>query len=772
MRNKKLLTLVGSIFLVLVLTTLSPMVACAASGYQMMGEFAPMESVWIQWPDPRDSTMYGFHPTIGFYLNPQEWNPPFVELVRECQTEGKVNIINKRYGNPVVNRDGWQQSRKGSGIHLTENHIRDIIRDFLRDIIQNGSDEEIEKYSRIMDEYIVFEQYRNTINFALIGDNTTKAIADDIKKEDPDISEENFQKKIKERMSTRSKLIESAENTIRSEGEVAEEYNRKEEEIEKRREEISQEHLEADHVEKEVLEEEEEALSQEEIDIRDAEEEAKNEEKRRAKRVEEGVVKISDIKKTTFWVIASDIPAYLDLIQNAEYHGYQIAIAHNSIQEKLFKNEQIDMNTGTGKFLPIGLFNYVSTNQVKMKSIGPKTKEEARIEWVINTFINSVPEFEEIDFHIADYEFRTIMKIPGTNIEETKKTTAVAYAEGNDIYMMRKIGYGNSVAGEIQGFYGAKSLRPYLRYNDFPLENKTIGWGDITLFLRVVNLIAHEMAHSRYGTTDNTQEHFEAMGKIIAKFNGVITEHQGRTTLGDANDLGVKNRRALGVEKGDTVAITYFSGTDAEMEEAEISPTKVKKIKTFKEGDYLLHNNLAMIIEEVKDSVYIASYIQGYEADAEVLEIPRTEAIEYPFKKGRLYKDILNNETLFVTQIKKCPWNSYENGIQVMKFTDYNKTEIKEEEFLYTYEAVALNLEPYNKKEQAKFVHDIAVRLIDKRMDSYGRVSIPYLVDYFEPILPINFQAIQYIIDKKYSDLYKKTGTQTYEGADEYYFRE
>ncbi len=93
MRNKKLLTLVGSIFLVLVLTTLSPMVACAAPGYRMIGEFAPMESVWIQWPDPRDSTMYGFHPTIGFYLNPQEWNPPFVELVRECQTEGKVNII-------------------------------------------------------------------------------------------------------------------------------------------------------------------------------------------------------------------------------------------------------------------------------------------------------------------------------------------------------------------------------------------------------------------------------------------------------------------------------------------------------------------------------------------------------------------------------------------------------------------------------------------------------------------------------------------------------
>ena len=57
-------------------------------------------------------------------------------------------------------------------------------------------------------------------------------------------------------------------------------------------------------------------------------------------------------------------------------------------------------------------------------------------------------------------------------------------------------------------------------------------------------------------------------------------------------------------------------------------------------------------------------------------------------------------------------------------------------------------------------------------MNSYGYVSIPYLVDYFERILPINFQGIQYIIDKKYSDKYEKTGTKTYDGAEEYYFKE
>ena len=248
------------------------------------------------------------------------------------------------------------------------------------------------------------------------------------------------------------------------------------------------------------------------------------------------------------------------------------------------------------------------------------------------------------------------MRIPGTNIEKTEKTCAIAYAEGNDVYMMREIGYGNTVAGEVQGFYGAKSLKPYLKYNDFPLENKTIGWGDIALFLRVVNLIAHEMAHSIKHTTDNTQEHFEAMGKIIAQFNAVITEHQGRTILGEGKQMSLKNRRALGVEKEDTVAITYFSGSDVEMEESEISPTKTKKIKTFKEGDYLLaDDDLAAIITSVERDSYTASIISGHEADPETVKVLKTEAVEFPFKKGRLYRDNTNNETLFVIDIIHTP---------------------------------------------------------------------------------------------------------------------
>ena len=687
---------------------------------------------------------------------------------------GKVNILDKRQGAPVENRDRWQQSKKGSGIHITENHIREFVKDFLKRVVQEGSDEEIEEFSRIMDSYVVFEQYRNDINFALIGDNTAKAISDEIKSENPDISEEDFQREIRDRMSTKSNLLESAERTIRSEGEVAEEYNQKEAEIEKRKEEIVAEKFEADHVEQEVLAEEEEALSQEEIDLRKAEEKAIKEEERRAKRVQEGVVKISDIKKTTFWVRAKEIgnPAILELIKSAEYHGYQVAIAHNSVQVNLFEQEQIDMITKKGKFLPIGLFSYVSTNQVKMKSIGPKTKEEARIEWVINTFINSVPEFEKIDFHIADYEFRVIMKIPGTDIEESKNIGAIAYAEGNEIYMMRKIGYSeSSTAGEAQGFYGARSLRPYLKYNDFPLENKTIGWGDIALFLRVENLIAHEMAHSIYHTTDNTQEHFEAMGKIIALFNAVITEHQGRTTLGDAKEMGIKNRRALGVDKGDTVAITYFAGTDVEMEESEIKPSKVKKVKTFKVGDYLLHNNLAVEITTVTDAVYEVKFSEPYTGDVlyDFATIPKEEAVEFPFKKGRLYKDLEYDRNLFVMDILT---SIRSNGIKIMEFRDYNKTDDKDYRVIPTAQAIDFKVELFNKKQQAEFVHDIATRLVDMYMNDYGPSSIPELVKYFEHRLPINFQAIQYIVRDKYTDKYVKTGTVDNEGAEEYYFKE
>ena len=687
---------------------------------------------------------------------------------------GKVNILDNRYGDTIENRDRWQQSTKGRGIILTKNHIVEEAKKFALDIVKHGDDEAVKTYEEFIDHYLDYNQYKYLINFALIGGNTVKAISDNIKEENPDISEETFIEEVKERMSSKSRLIESAEKTIRSESEIAEDYNRKEAEIEARRKEIQEEKFEADHVEEEILDEESEALEEEISDLEKQERKERQREKERQKRLEEGDVRLTDVNKITFWVESEYVPTFLEQIKEAEYHGYQIAIAYNHIQKRVFDNESVGGDYKSKKmFLHISNFIYTYSNSVKMKSIGPKTKEEARIEWVINTFINSVPEFEDVDFHIADYDFIKTMRIPGTDIEETKETRAIAYAEGKDVYMMREIGYGNTVAGEVQGFYGAKSLKPYLKYNNFPLENKTIGWGDIALFLRVVNLISHEMAHSIYGTTDNTQEHFEAMGKIIAKFNAVITEHQGRTVLGEGKQMSLKNRRALGVEKEDTVAITYFAGTDIEMEEAEISPTKAKKIKTFKEGDYLLvEDDLAAFITNVEGDSYSAAIIRGYEANPESVKVLKTEAIEYPFKKGRLYRDSLNYETLFVTDIIPAPWDSWENGIRIMKFTDYNKTEIKNKEFIDTQSAIGLNLEPYNKKEQAKFIHEIALDLIDARMNSYGYVSIPYLVDYFERILPINFQGIQYIIDKKYSDKYEKTGTKTYDGAEEYYFKE
>lgn len=739
----------------------APYSAIDISKYDSSGE--KVFDGWIQPTGDMDEYPFFYHfrkPVGHFYTLPG--------------ISGKVNILNNRYGEPVENRDRWQQSSKGRGIVLTKNHIIEEVKKFALEIVKYGDDETIKKYEDFIDHYLDYGQYKYLINFPIIGDNTIKAISDDIKKKEPDISEERFQEEFKERTSSKSKLIDSAEKTIRTESEIAEDYNRKEAELEKRRREIEEEKTEADEVEEEVLEEEEEALSEEQSEFDRKEKEEQKHEEQRKRRLEEGEVKLADVKKITFWVESEYITSFLDQIKNAEYHGYQIAVAYNQIQKRVFSNESIGGDEKSkNMFLHIGNFNFVSTNKVKMKTIGPKTKEEARIEWVINTFINSVPEFEQVDFHIADYDFITVMKIPGTKIEQTIKTTAIAYAEGNDVYMMREIGYGNTVAGEVQGFYGAKSLKPYLKYNDFPIENKTIGWGDIALFLRVVNLIGHEMAHSIYGTTDNTQEHFEAMGKIIAAFNTVITEHQGRTTLGKGKEMGIKNRRALGVEKEDTVAITYFSGTDIEMEKAEISPTSVKKVKNFKVGDYLLvDDDLAVTIESVEDNNYVASYIRGTGAEQEFVNIPKAEAIGYPFKKGRLYRDKSNYETLFVMDIIPAAWDSWENGIQVMRFTDYNKTEVKSKDFIQTYKAIALNLEPYSKPEQAKFIHDIATRLIDMRMDSYGYVSIPYLVDYFERILPINFQAIQYIIRDKFSDRYRKTGTKNYDGAEEYHFRE
>jgi agmatine deiminase len=82
------------------------------SGYRMIGEWAPMQSIWIQWPDHRDPTLYGFDPSDprfdaekGSYLAPEQWVPVYVELAREFGTEGRVDII-------VLDAEGEKKARE------------------------------------------------------------------------------------------------------------------------------------------------------------------------------------------------------------------------------------------------------------------------------------------------------------------------------------------------------------------------------------------------------------------------------------------------------------------------------------------------------------------------------------------------------------------------------------------------------------------------------------------------------------------------------------
>jgi len=92
-RVKKMMAAVVVILVAVLLGAFPALAAIPPQGYWTVGEYEPMESVWLQWPDYRDDTLVMYDPATGLYHAPEEWVEVFVEIARELRTEGRVDVI-------------------------------------------------------------------------------------------------------------------------------------------------------------------------------------------------------------------------------------------------------------------------------------------------------------------------------------------------------------------------------------------------------------------------------------------------------------------------------------------------------------------------------------------------------------------------------------------------------------------------------------------------------------------------------------------------------
>ena len=418
---------------------------------------------------------------------------------------------------------------------------------------------------------------------------------------------------------------------------------------------------------------------------------------------------------------------YAENIAQAEYYGYQIAIAHNKLQRKVFENE-------TQKFYHISHFEFSEKRETNLKSVGPKNKKERRLQWVFNTFLQA-SKYADYRIHIASFTFTTHLTIPGTNIKETKHDIdAAAFAQGADIYIEREVRSGQSADGAISGYYGVKTLYPYLEYNEFDLSNKTIGWGDITAFLKVLTLISHELAHVAYGTKDNTKEHLEAMTTIEAEFDTIIAEHRGKTTLSTGKSVPKSIAKDLNITPNDTVALTFFEGTSEEIEKI-----KKEKVPTFKKGDYVIIKNTQELgyVTSVEDrDTYRLNTPSGY------ITLSVNEIEHSYLKSGSLYT--YGNRIAYIVRISQVPiaylYNSNTDTTPEVNIiiTDWQ------------------NLKPVSRTFKKDFTRNILLTTFSENRAKLSAFTHNNLLYYTQDIYPMDNYSVEYALYHIVNDVVTK----------------
>lgn len=537
---------------------------------------------------------------------------------------GDININTTFYGRPSENRDSWIMD---NNIEKTVNTIRELAKEIAISIIDSSPQSVIEQYQHFISTYSTFDDIKFHIRFEVIAPEVMELVQKSERAANPKLDDKAFDEHMKNLMSSSSALntaIERAKGFSEKIDTAA--YNDREQAIVKERQKLAEQKLEEQKSKEQsqIIKEQEQVLSQEEEQIQ--EEKTKTHEKTRTAkdRVDEflsnresGGLTASKWTKETFWVERDMAMVFMNEISNATYHRIPLAFAENKYQKQLFRTRN--------NFHHIQELKTLMTNTAKLSSAGAKNAKERRIEYLMKVFIDAAG-FREIKIVIANIEFKNIIQVPHSTTKIETPMEVAAYAEGKTIYFHRKLSYGGSDSGEINGYFGIESLYPYFIYNDFDLDQKSIGQGDIAVFSRIRKLLAHEMAHAVYHTTDNTDAHYKAMLEIDAKFDNVIAEFKASSNVTtDQSGLSKKSKDRIGLQSGDNIVVTYTKGSTGNLEKQIYETPKTIK-RTKKDIFYYTSKNRYYTYEDI---------LSIYGDNAEILQqVLKTEAIPIGYKIG------------------------------------------------------------------------------------------------------------------------------------------
>ncbi|MDD5453985.1 MAG: hypothetical protein PHW62_00595 [Candidatus Ratteibacteria bacterium] len=489
---------------------------------------------------------------------------------------GNINIMHTFYGQANKSRDGWITDDR---IERTEKFIKELARDYAIELIDILSDSQIEKVQHFISRYTTFNDIKYHIRFEVIEPEIVELVTKVERDLHKDLSEENFKLHMSEILKSPSKLNEAVSRAKDYSPKIdAAAYNEKQKQLEQEHAKLQQEKAEQQPdpersskptPEQQGVQEKQDVINEKQQDLKEEKEATEKKQKTVVEKVNEflearsgGGMTFAKWKKETFWCDRKDVEQYADTLKMAGYYRINIAIAENKFQKMGF--EAFD------NFVHISELESSMHLIPKISSPGAQNAKERRIEFIMRAFLDAAG-YNNVKTVIANITGRRVIRIQKTDKKIDEEFGLVAYAEPstNSIYLQRKIGFGT--ADGTTDYTGVKALYPFLEYNDFPLESKSIGMGDIAVFSKIRKTLSHELAHLVYKTKDDTADHYKAIVIVDSKFDSVIAEFKASSRISDSLDgLNKKARDRIGVQKGDKTVITVTKGTEGQVEKQEV----------------------------------------------------------------------------------------------------------------------------------------------------------------------------------------------------------
>lgn len=191
-------------------------------------------------------------------------------------------------------------------------------------------------------------------------------------------------------------------------------------------------------------------------------------------------------ERQMFWVKVNDLDLYEDKISLAQYHDIPLVLVRNKLEEKVLE--------GKSNFLHIDQLNEKVELSAQLKKVGAVDEVEERALWLFGVICKGLG-FDRNIFRIGDMTTFKETKIGDTE-KVVEEAPALALANGVDIYVDR-------------GCLKKENLEVS--------KSNRITNADRAFIVRNLEVIAHELAHIMYFTTDNTKEHEVAQRQITHK---------------------------------------------------------------------------------------------------------------------------------------------------------------------------------------------------------------------------------------------------------------